>query len=307
MVRLRREIEGIHLDRAVPPPAWAVWRRASDDICPHWLEAIRAIDGERLLFCGIPNESIAIAEAQAGKWVTLSDLGPADVRRISTQLDPDVAGRVQLVAKSYGASSFSPSSFDAIIFSDQLHAYDAPEWVLQKVKRELKVDGVLLVRLHVRGAIGDLGPDINAPVGEKPPAWAVTAVNGATPWLGRFVHSSGAPLWLADRGLDAVERRALWQQESTEIVDEKSLLNVQLDAIRSRLHIEDVQIGSTLRAAALAWGAGAQMGPAALALKLARMFPVLADDEDRQRTDARAVIVQARRALISGGKALTFG
>ena len=114
-------------------------------------------------------------------------------------------------------------------------------------------------------------------------------------------------MWLAEAGLDAVEREALWCEPVQPDDTGKNDLGGQLAAIRSRLHLEEVQIGSTLRAAALSWGAGAQVGPAALALRLAQALPELADDRDRTRTGPRAVWVQARRALMSGGKALTFG
>jgi len=303
MVRLRRELEGIHLDRSVPPPPWAE-RRLSDVISPSWLDAVRAIDGERVLFCGIVHVPLALSLARDGKWVTLSDLSPGDVRRISAALDPDVAGRVQLVAKPYGSATFSPSSFDTIILSDQLHAYDAPEWVLQKVKRELKVDGVLLARLHVAGPLPTL-PDAPAPLGAASPSWAAANLSRTTPWLNRLVHSSGAPVWLSEAGLDAVQRRALWQADDD--TPNHRDLGVQLDAITSRLHLEGVHIGSTLRAAALTWGAGAHAGPSALAVRIARGLPEFADQDDRARIGARAVWIQARRALMSGGKALTFG
>ena len=302
MVRLRREIEGIHLDRSVPPPPWATSNLTDRLVCPTWPDAVRALDGSRLLFCGIPDEALALERAAAGHWVTICDLVAADVRRISVSLTPDVASRVQLVAKPYGSATFSPSSFDAIVLSDQLHAYDAPAWVLQKVKRELKVDGVLLARLHVAGELGDLPDGVAVPVGDPPAPWQTRAIARMTRLLAKLVRSPAAPLWLDPVGLDAVQRCALWSETSAAM----SLCG-QLDAIASRLHVEEIHIGSTLRAATVLWAAGAQPPAAALALRVAERLPALADETDRTRHGARAVWVRARRALMTGGKALTFG
>ncbi|MCO4760166.1 MAG: class I SAM-dependent methyltransferase [Myxococcales bacterium] len=304
MVRLRREIEGIHLDRSVSPPPWATAELRRDLISPSWIAAIRALDASRLLFCGIVATELALERAAAGCWVTLTDLGPAEARQISASLSPDVASRLQLVSKSYGEATFAASSFDAVIMTDQLHAYDAPEWVVQKIKRELKVDGLLLARLHVSGDVSELPEDVSsAPIGPEQSAWQRTAIATVNRQLSRLSRSSAAAIWLDDTGLDAVSRGDLWSNNTTANQD----LRVQLAALSSRLHLEKINIGSTARASALTWSAGSHPKVNTLALNLADRLPELADDADRLNTGARAVWIVARRALMNRGKAIVFG
>ncbi len=296
MVRLRRELDGIRLDRAVPPPPWALDPAASHAVTPSWATLVAELAHGRVLFCGRPDLDLALAAADAGAKVTVCDLNPGQARRFVARLTPAQAGAVQVVTKVYGSATFTPSAFDTVVLADHLHAYEAPEWVVHKLQRELKVDGVCLARLWVTGPLGELPED--APVGAAPAPWQAKAWQTLARPLRAMTSGPTAPLWWRGPALEARDRGVRRLDAS---------LPVQLQAIADKLHVEQVRVGSTVRAEATALGVGAHGPLSAASFRAAAAWSELADDEDRLRTAGRVVIVQARRALMVGGRALRFG
>ncbi len=280
-------------DRTQPPPPWADDERATSALTPAWDRALLEVDANRVLVAGLPRLDLAIALAAAGRFVTLCDLGPDEVAAAHARLDPEVAGRIQLVPKAYGDAAFAPSSFELIVYCDTLHRWEEPQWVAHKMARELKVDGLLHARLWIHGPI-DAG-ETPVVAADQGPSWhrpatapIVAKIRAALPRLGA---SSAA--WLLDpAGRDAVDRGA-WQRAWQPRLDARA----QIDAIDSRLRIESIGLIAAERPAMAAIAArgrgllkeralthlatGLELGPAAL----------------RSADDARIVTVIARRAL----------
>lgn len=153
MVRLRREIEGVRRNHAVPPPPYACDVEASALILPAldaWLTA--HADGRTLLGGSVP-QALAESLARAGQWVTVVDLDDATLRRWHASMAPEVAAQLTLLARPYGEVSFGPASFDRIGLLDALGTYRDPNWVISKATRELKPDGILALREPVRGPV----------------------------------------------------------------------------------------------------------------------------------------------------------
>src|SRR5688500_11541275 len=110
MVRLKREIEGVRPDRAVPSPPYALQPDVSACLLP-WLDAqVLSREPGRVLLAGVPRADLAVSLARAGHWVTLCDLDEEAVARLHARLEPKVAGRLTLVDRSYGEAAFAPSS-----------------------------------------------------------------------------------------------------------------------------------------------------------------------------------------------------
>ena len=280
-------------DRTQPPPPWADDERATGALTPAWDRALLAVDAQRVLVAGLPRLDLAIALANAGRFVTICDLAPDEVAKAHARLDPEVAGRIQLVPKPYGDAAFAPSSFELIAWCDTLHRWEEPQWVAHKMARELKVDGVLHARLWVRGPF-DVG-ETALQSDDGAPGWSAAALGPAFRQLRANLPHLGTAgaRWLLDAaGRDAVDRGA-WQRAWTPRLD----ASAQIEAIDSRLRIESIGLVAAERPAWAAIAAhgrgplkghalthlatGLELGPAAL----------------RSVDDARIVTVIARRAL----------
>ena len=151
MVRLRREIEGIAINHALPIPAYALDLTASQLILPSLDERIDALEPGRILLAGVPTPDRARRLVGAGHRVTIADVASDEIASFNAQLGTDTAAKVTVMDKPYGESSFGPSSFDAVLLLDTLHRFAKPMWVAQKAFRELKFDGYLICRVWVHG------------------------------------------------------------------------------------------------------------------------------------------------------------
>ena len=286
MVRLRREIEGIRVDRAVPLPPWTDDERASSALTPAFDAEICAYDAQRVLLAGAPRLDLAIRLAETGRFVTICDLPSASIAAAHARLAPTVASHLQLVDKPYGQAAFAPSSYDLVVFCDALDIYDEPEWVAHKFARELKVDAILLARLWTVGPLPELDDGIvTASTDAKaPPAWCLPLVRGVArpPWPAAALDPLGA---------DAVDRGA-WSLGLQPRHDAAT----QLDAIDSRLRVESIVETGGDRAALAAWAAHGR-GPVG---RLARHV-LEADAREaaalRSKDERRIVTLRARRAL----------
>lgn len=285
MVRLRREIEGIRVDRAFPPPPWADDERASAALTP-WFDAeICATDARRVLLAGAPRLDLAVALAEADRFVTLCDLPSASVAGLHARLAPAVAGRIQLVDKPYGQASFAPSSYDIAVYSDILGSYEEPEWVAHKLARELKVDALLFARLWVHGPLPELEAEIAATEEQRPAGFGER--------LGRSLarHPRLPKVLLEPLGADAVDRGA-WQIG----MQPRHSASEELLAIDSRLRIESVTVGDDARAAYAALAAHGR-GPIRRAALAALAATSAAEATLPSEGEARIVTLRARRAL----------
>lgn len=280
-------------DRTQPPPPWADDERATSALTPSWDRALLDVDANRVLIAGLPRLDLAIALAAAGRFVTICDLDPDQVSAAHARLDAEVAGRIQLVPKSYGDAAFAPSSFELVVYCDTLHRWEEPQWVAHKLARELKVDSVLHARLWVHGAldVGETPIVSDDTVGSwrsavKAPLQA--GIRAALPGL-----SAPAAAWLLDAaGRDAVDRGA-WQRAWQPRLD----ASAQIEAIDSRLRIESIGLIAADRPA---WAAIAAHGRGPLkdhALTHLATSLELAPAALRSARDARIVTLVARRAL----------
>jgi hypothetical protein len=300
MVRLRREIEGIRVDLSIPMPAYATDNTASTMVLPGFDRLLGAIDGARVLVAGAPRAQLAMALAEAGRQVTITDLGADRVRQLHKRLSPPVSSRVNLVEKPYAETSFSASSFDVAIYSDLLHRYPQAQWLIHKLQRELKVDGVLYARLFVRGDMARL-PDFDQRVTAQVPTpsqqTAALAGHGLAIAIEATATGRLAGLMLSAKGRDAVERGA--HLPSVSFAGDAL---EQLDAVASRLRIEALHVGHGIRCrlANLLFGAHTPVRRAIT--RCAEGLPDTADAEDLSRPSARVVGVVARKALADLGK-----
>lgn len=305
MVRLRREIEGIVVDRAIPSPAYTQSRSASDMVLPGFDAVLAAVSGPRILIAGAPRLALATALAEAGHQVTVTDLLPDQLSRLHGRLTPAAAGRMNLVDNRYSESSFSASSFDSAIYSDLLHCHPKAEWLIHKLHRELKVEGRLYIRLYAQGAPAALKLPLGHP---GPPPLSAAEQSAAL---------AGQTLAMAVEGLAARRLAAVVLDASgREAVDRGAHLPArafagdvveQLEAVGSRLRVETVQLGHSIRCrlANLSWGA---RGPVRVAItRCAKGLPALADKEDLSRESPRVIGVVARKALADLGKRRRFG
>lgn len=293
MVRLRREIEGIRVDRAIPPPPWTGDERASSALTPSFDAEICAFDARRVLLAGAPRLDLAIRLAEAGRFVTLCDLPTGRVASAHARLEPAVAGRLQLVDKPYGQAAFAPSSYDLAVFCDSLDAYDEPEWVAHKLARELKVDAVLMARLWTRGPLPKLDGELEAEQASAADDASRSPLGVAGAIAQRLAAHPPLPRWTLDAlGADAVDRGA-WSKSLQPRHDATS----QIGAIDSRLRVEAVRCYDAQRAALGAWAAHGRgwLREAALASLQRQERP--ASDALRSNDEARIVTLRARRAL----------
>ncbi|MSP91209.1 MAG: methyltransferase domain-containing protein [Myxococcales bacterium] len=288
MVRLRREIEGVRPNRAVPVPAYARDERARDAVLPAFAAAVRALPPGRTLLAGCPRPDLAAELARAGHWVTLTDLDEPQLQALHAAWPPEVLGRATLQARAYGDAAFSPSSFDHVVLADALHRYLEPAWLVRKAARELKPDGRLVLRALVCGSVADVAAAAAAEGGP----WQRPA-ELALPGLERLARGPLAALVVGRHAQDAIARGAHLQ--AARFGTPWPELRAALAA--AGLREDDVLVGATrsLQAADLLWDATpvARRGLVALLQRL----PPAADALDAATLGARVVLVQACRAL----------
>lgn len=300
MVRLRREIDGIVLDRSIPSPAYTHSELASALVLPGFDALLAAVEGPRILVAGAPRLALAMALAEAGHQVTLTDLGPNLLSQLHRRMSPAVSGRMNLVDKRYSDASFSASSFDCAIYSDLLHCYPRPEWLIHKLQRELKVDGQLFARLYVQGAVKGLAEGTaGASVASlsAPEQATVLAGHGLAMALEAVATRRLAPMVLDAGGRDAIDRGAHLPREA--FAGEAS---TQLEAVASRLRVEQIDIGHSIRCRLANLVYGARL-PWRRALQVcADGLPARAGHEDLSRRHPRVIGVVARKALADLGR-----
>ena len=285
MVRLRREIEGIGIDHGVPWPTYCLDNDASEQVLPAMDQWLDGEIGLRVLMAGTPRPELAIRLCEAGHQVTVTDLTPVQVQSLHADLNSAVLGRINLVAKSYGTSSFSASSFDAVLFNDLLHVHEKPKWLVNKMYRELKYDGVLLARLY---ADGEIETAEEGRADREVAAWTGHAIH----LLERLGH--GLPSWLVLNapGRDAVDRGAHLSKHAHTISGQ-----LQLAAITAHLQLEEVLYGHSMRCRTAALLFGLRSWLRTMVLSLLKTLPELADHRDSAQRGARVIAIRARKAL----------
>jgi len=300
MVRLRREIEGIVVDQSIPLPAYALGEIASSLVLPEFDRLLQGVEGARILVAGAPRTDLAIALADAGRQVTITDLETDTIRGLHGRLPPAVLGRINLVDKPYSETTFSASAFDAAIYHDLLHRHPQPEWLIHKVQRELKVDGMLYARLFVRGSLSSnerWQAHIEAVPTDAAQQTAALAGHGLAIAVEAAATGRLSHLALNADGRDAIDRGAhLPRQSFAGLGDE------QLGAVASRLRIEKIHVGHGIRRrlASLLYGARSPLQRALIGC--CEGLPETADQEDLGRSDPRVVGVVARKALADLGR-----
>ncbi len=296
MVQLRRELEGIRRDRAVPTPGYAADADASAIVLPALDREGLALAGDRLLFAGEARIDLALQLAEAGHWVSVTDLSAERLVDVHAQASPQASGRLTLVDKPYGDAAFGPSSFDTIFFYDAAHGFDRPGWVMRKIERELKFDGHLVARLLVAGAL-EPSTTADQPLPDAPAWWMPpgSMVRTGLDQLESSCTSRLAPLLIDASGRDAIDRGAHMQAArfAGRIADLDEAFDRQLTA-------ERWLVGHSLRLRICDLLYGARSNFRRGLRRALEGVPELADAEDRRRDDPRVVGLIARKAL--GGK-----
>ncbi len=290
MVRLRREIEGLDIDHGIPWPTHCLDSDASEQVLPSMEQWLAGDIGPRVLMAGAPRPELAIALCEAGHQVTVTDLSPAQVKALHADLSAGVSGRINLVAKSYGTSSFSASSFDTVLFSDLLHVHEQPKWLVNKMYRELKFDGLLMARLYADGEI------VTTPSTSTKQEQSHSRAGSSTRLLVNLLERLGLGMasWLvlnAD-GRDAVDRGAHLSPLARTLSSD-----VQLAAITERLRVEEMLYGHSLRCRAASMVFGLRSWLRTLVLSLLRTIPEFANPNDAAGQGTRVIAVRARKAL----------
>lgn len=160
MVRLRREVEGVQLDPTFMPPAWGRDSALVERALPGWADAVASLrldDGARVLVCGRPWRGEVARCLAAGARVTVADATRSE--RAALEALEGAAERLTIVDKPWGAASLGPSSFDAVLHLDRVAAYERTDWALKKLHRELKYDGLALIRCVADGPWQTAGAD----------------------------------------------------------------------------------------------------------------------------------------------------
>lgn len=293
MVRLRREIEGVRPNRAIPLPSYSLDAEASSRVLPDFDRWLQKAEPGRVLLAGGVRADIAIALARAGHWVTLSDLDETSLGRLHARLTPAEAGRLTLVDRSYGDAAFAPSSFDLIVLFDAMHTYFEPAWLVSKAARELKPDALFAARLLVRGDLAPLRGLVGVlPCLDRPRQSAEQAAWQLMPQLQTALRSALAPALADARATDALERGAhlCAQRFATELAGATQWFGTTLTPERAfaghtlRLALADALYG--LRAP----------GHRAICSLLDRL-PEAATSTDAAQTAPRVVAVVARKRL----------
>jgi len=294
MVRLKREIEGIRPNRAVPVPPYALQPDVSASVLP-WLDTqVRSHEPGRVLLAGTPRPDLAVALARDGHWVTLSDLDDEAMARLHARLEPRIAGRLTLVNRSYGDASFAPSSFDLVVLSDALHMYLEPVWLVHKAARELKADGHFVARALVTGDLADCS-DCGLPPSAAEGAHVSGLESAALQVLAQLeaaLRGPAAALVANGRAREAVARGAHLQAERF-----APQVGAVTEAIGAVLSIEHVCVGHTLRLR-LGDALYGVRSPLRRALfEALRRLPEQARAADRARKGPRLLGILARKAL----------
>jgi SAM-dependent methyltransferase len=299
MVRLKREIEGVRRNLAVPLPSYAQDPVGMAAVLPSLDAWVRQLEPGRALLAGAPRADLAIALARAGHWVTLCDLDDDGVAALHATLGPSEAGRLTLVNRTYGQAALTPSSFDLVVLSDVLHTYVDPMWLVNKAHRELKPDGLLVARVLAQG---DTAPcrSHGASAATSRPAQAISvAVGQGLRGFERLLHTRLAPLLAGPLAREAIERGA-----HLETMRFAPGIGAVLTHMASVMPIERVRIGHSvrLRTCDALYGTA---GPVRQALRrLLDVLPQEADAADLSRTAPRVLGLVARRSL-SGPRILS--
>lgn len=130
------------------PEMYEEWGRSFlDYMQPHGPEFFR---GKKVLDAGCGNGRFAYYAAKYGAEVWAIDLGPAvEVARQNTErLNPDQAGRVQVVQADLYRPPFAAESFDFIYSIGVLHHLPDPEGAFQNLLRYLKPNGEIQIYLY---------------------------------------------------------------------------------------------------------------------------------------------------------------
>ncbi|MBI5608814.1 MAG: methyltransferase domain-containing protein [Deltaproteobacteria bacterium] len=297
MVRLRREIEGVRRNHAVPPPPHAGHALATALILPPLDAWLLAQPPGRVLLAGSAPRHLAEQLAGAEHWVSVTDLDEVELRAWHAELRPEVAAHLTLLPRGYGDVAFGPASFDRIALFDTLASYRNPAWVLNKVARELKPDGLLALREVVSGALPSewsTPPLVQAPpvaprVGAE--RWLAPVLQPALPAL----HSRAAP-WLVDGPTqEALDRGAhlhalRFALPATEVHE----------GVAAHLALEQVWLGSAERLMLCGLLAGARPWLAKLLQRALQMVPAAVAGEAAGGDRPRCIGLVARRKLTGG-------
>lgn len=283
MVRLRREIEGVRRNSAVPEPSYALDRRGTTWALPQLDRLLSDCSDSRVLLAGSLRRDLAQALAGRGNWVTVADLDDDRMAQWHAQLPADIAGRLTLVARPYGEMAFAPASFDRIALFDTLTRYRQPQWVLHKAQRELKPEALLFVREVVAAPMA---------MPHQLPSTRTRALAATLAVVERLAHSAAATLVFDERALEAIDRGAHLHHRPLPL-DQPQLLAL----IAEVLTVDRTIVGHPLRlqAAQLAFGARAQV--AEFLSHIGRQLP---QADTSEVPGPRAVAVVARRALKGG-------
>ncbi len=288
MVRLKREIDGVRRNPAVPVPAYALAPASAGAVLP-WLDSwlVRREPG-RVLVAGVPRIELARTLARAGHWVTVCDLAEGEATALQARLTPAEAGRLTLIERDYGEAAFGPSSFDLVVLLDALQRYREPRWLIHKAHRELKIDGYLALRALVQG-------DVPPQSVRLPPAKPLAMELQLGRLLDRVAQRLPGRIGLALLGAHA--REAIERGAHLHTARFAQPLAEVLADVQALLAIEELAVGHTqrLRLAEWAWDARAPIDRT-LPIWLERL-PALATQTDLLRRDPRVVAIIARKKL----------
>ncbi len=292
MVRLRREIDGVRPNRAIPVPAYAGDEQASRAILPSFDDLVRELPLGRVLLAGVPQVALALALARRGHWVTQSDLDDEQIAQLHKNLTPQEAGKITLVNREYGQAAFAASSFDAGVLFDAMHTYFEPQLLIGKIAREIKPDGVLLLRTLVQGPVPS-----STPVRKNLQFLAEKATRPLAHQLTQAAHNKMAALWTTAHAREAIDRGAHLQNPRF-----APQMSTVLQQVAAFLQVENTVIGHTLRLqlADLLTGARPNLRP--VLRKAIEKVPEMATPSDAQCSDARVVGLVARRTLLGIAK-----
>jgi len=279
LVRLRREIDGVRRNAAVPEPAHAADAEASAWVLPTLDRQLTACQQARVLLAGSARRDLALQLTRADNWVTVADLDSDSAQRWHRDLPAELAARLTLVTRPYGEVTFAPASFDRVALFDMLGRYRQPAWVLHKASRELKPEALLFVRDRGRVA-GRADPS-------DPLQRALERGMRGLRWT---AQGPIGPLAFGPRALEAIDRGA--HLTAAALADADSLR----DLVAATLPIDEVLTGHPLRLACaeLAFGAS-EFVRRALATCVHRL------PEAHDGTAGLAAVgIVARRALKAG-------
>jgi len=293
MVRLRREIEGVRPNRAIPMPSYSLDAAASGAVLPALDRWLQGCEPGRTLLAGGVRQELAIALAQAGHWVTVSDLDADQLDQLHARLTPSEAGRLTLVDRGYGDAAFAPSSFDLVVIFDAMHTYFEPAWLVNKAARELKPDGMLAARVLTRGSAAPLQPwsETVHPDSHVDRSAARAAQRGLA-GVETLLRSKAAPALCTPAATDAVERGAHFcaQRFATDLTQVLAWYN-------GALTLEKAFVGHSLRLQAADALFGLRHVAHEALLAALQHLPPSATSQDLNRPDARVVGLVARKRL----------